>query len=155
MKRLSIVFLAALLLMTALTAWAGAEEAEAAPEAAEEAPDREPLGYVLVTTNTAAGWLPLPLDEDTVWPVRQTSPDGTEYLNVLHLMPDGMYVEEASCENHDCVEQGTVTFDNREERILGNMIICLPNQVVFYLYTPEEVQELVDQGFPSPFATEE
>ena len=147
MKRLSIVLLAALLLMTALTAWAGAEEAEAAPEAAEapaeEAPAREPLGYVLVTTATQSGWLPLPEEGEAAFPLRQTLPDGTEAVNVIHLTPDGVYMEDATCANHDCMGQGVVTLENREERILGNMIICLPNQVTLQLFTPEELLEMM------------
>ena len=40
------------------------------------------------------------------------------------------------------MKQGTVTLENRDERILYNMIICLPNQVMLELYTPEEVLEM-------------
>ena len=50
---------------------------------------------------------------------------------------------DADCPGRDCVEQGEVTLENRGERILGNMIICLPNQVCLQLYTPEEVLEMV------------
>ena len=39
------------------------------------------------------------------------------------------------------VDQGEVTLDNRKDRVLGNMIICLPNQVMLQLFTPEEVVE--------------
>ena len=72
-------------------------------------------------------------------------PDGTEVENVIHLTPDGVYMEDSTCENHDCVEQGEVTLENREERILSNMIICLPNQVWLQLFTPEEVLEMVQE----------
>ncbi len=98
--------------------------------------------YVLVTTAAAAGWLPLPEEGEVSYPLRQTLPDGTEAVNVIHLTPDGMYMEDATCANHDCVGQGLVTLENRDERILGNMIICLPNQVTLQLFTPEEVLEM-------------
>ena len=129
------------------------EEAEipAAGPATEEEPaeagDGEEIpepakGYVLVSTATQSGWLPLPEEGEYSVPLRQVLPDGTECENVIHLTPDGVYMEDSTCEGHDCVKQGTVTLENRDERILYNMIICLPNQVMLELYTPEEVLEM-------------
>ena len=69
--------------------------------------------------------------------------DGTEAVNTIHLTPEGVYMEDSTCQGHDCVQQGEVTLDNRNERILGNMIICLPNQVTLQLYTPEELLEMM------------
>ena len=109
--------------------------------AEEDAP--LPAGYVLVSTATQAGWLALPTEGEQVFPLSQLLPDGTQALNVIHLTPEGVYMEDASCANHDCVGQGEVTLDNISERILGNMIICLPNQVVLQLYTPEETLALL------------
>ena len=116
---------------------AQAEEGSATP-----APAR---AYVLVSTATQSGWLPLPEEGEVSWPLRQVLPDGTEAVNVIHLTPEGVYMEDSTCANHDCVEQGAVTLENREERILGNMIICLPNQVCLQLFTPQEVLEMVQQ----------
>ena len=128
------------LLLLALAAVCAAGE-EAPPEAT--IPPSPAKGYVLVTTATQSGWLPLPEEGEASFPLRQTLPDGTEAVNVIHLTPDGMYMEDATCANHDCMGQGVVTLENREERILGNMIICLPNQVTLQLFTPEEVLEMV------------
>ena len=113
---------------------------EASPDPTEPAPAN---GYVLVTTATQTGWLPLPTEGELVYPLRQVLPDGTETENLLHLSPEGMYMEDANCANHDCMDQGEVTLENREERILGNMIICLPNQVMLQLFTPEELLEMI------------
>ena len=113
---------------------------------ATEAPEASPQpakAYVLVTTAAQSGWLPLPEEGEVSYPLRQMLPDGTEAVNTIHLTPEGVYMEDSTCANHDCVEQGMVTIDNRNERILGNMIICLPNQVSLQLYTPEEVLEMV------------
>lgn len=96
-------------------------------------------GYVRVTSPTRNGWLPLPAEEDYVVPLRQLREDGTEAVNTIHLTPTGVYMESATCENQDCVHQGEVTLDNISSRILGNMIICLPNQVVLELYSAEEL----------------
>ena len=37
------------------------------------------------------------------------------------------------------MDQGEVSLSNREERLLGNMIICLPNQVTLQLYSRDEL----------------
>ena len=104
-----------------------------------------PAGYVRVSTATQAGWLPLPLEEDTTFPLVQTRMDGTQSLNLIHLTPNGVYMEDATCENHDCMDQGEVTLENIPERVLGNMIICLPNQVVLELFTPEETMAILGE----------
>ena len=123
----------------------GAQSSEAGGQPALAA-----SGYVLVTAQTQMGWLALPDGEDVVYPLTQLLPDGTEALNLIHLTPEGVYVEDASCENHDCVKQGIVTLENRDSRILGNMIVCLPNQVLLELFSPDEVLEMVRQGMPAP-----
>ena len=146
LKRVLPWLLAAALLLCAFSL---AENSEAVPEVTEAPADESPeateapkpaKGYVLVTTATQAGWLPLPEEGELSVPVKQVLPDGTEAENVIHLTPDGVYMEDSTCEGHDCIDQGTVTLDNKSDRILGNMIICLPNQVVLELYTPETLQ---------------
>jgi len=99
-----------------------------------------PRGYVVVSYAAGIGFLPLPAEEEYTYPLYQLLPDGTAALNWIHITPGGMYMEDSTCANHDCVDQGEVTLENREERLLGNMIICLPNQVVLSLLTPEELQ---------------
>ena len=139
-------------LLALLLTQAIAEPADATPEAAptaeapadgETAQPRPAKGYVLVSTATQSGWLPLPEEGETSFPLSQVLPDGTQTLNVIHLTPDGVYMEDSTCKNHDCMDQGTVTLENRDERILGNMIICLPNQVCLQLFTPEETLEMM------------
>ena len=129
MKKLAIILLALLL---------------ALPAYGEE--KTMPSGYVLVSTATQAGWLPLPIEGEQSFPLAQLLPDGTQSLNVIHLTPEGVYMEDSTCENHDCVNQGEVTLQNKADRILANMIICLPNQVTLSLFTPEEVLELIREA---------
>ena len=147
-RRMLLCLLAGLVWLTAI---AGAEQAPAAkpdgtalPEATEAPADapQPAKGYVLVTTASQSGWLPLPEEGELSYPLRQLLPNGTEAVNTIHLTPEGVFMEDSTCEGHDCVQQGIVTLDNREERILGNMIICLPNQVTLQLYTPEELLEM-------------
>ena len=145
MKKRMLAALLALMLCMAAAAEAAQGE-PAAPEAAEAAPVEsgevaaEPAkGYVMVSTATWTGWLPLPEEGEISYPLRQVLPDGTEAENVIHLTPDGVYMEDSTCEGHDCIMQGEVTLENRDERVLSNMIICLPNQVLLQLFTPEEL----------------
>lgn len=105
-------------------------------------------GYVYISSPTGSGWLPLPAEGDLVFPLRQILPDGRQTENVLHLTPEGVCMESATCDNHDCIGQGTVTLQNRQDRILSNMIICLPNQVTVQLFSPEEFMSLA--GAPLP-----
>lgn len=145
MKKRMLAALLALMLCMAAAAEAAQGE-PAVPEAAEAAPVEsgeaaaEPAkGYVMVSTATWTGWLPLPEEGEISYPLRQVLPDGTEAENVIHLTPDGVYMEDSTCEGHDCIMQGEVTLENRDERVLSNMIICLPNQVLLQLFTPEEL----------------
>jgi len=142
-KRILLCLLAGLLWVTAIAA--AEPTVTAQPQATEEPTDspKPAKGYVLVTTATQSGWLPLPEDGEVSYPLRQLLPNGTEAVNTIHLTPEGVYMEDSTCEGHDCVQQGEVTLDNRVERILGNMIICLPNQVTLQLYTPEELLEMM------------
>ena len=63
--------------------------------------------------------------------------------NVIRMTENGFYMEESTCDGHDCILQGAVTYQNWYERILGNTVICLPNRV--------EVVLLVDKtGVDAP-----
>ena len=55
-------------------------------------------------------------------------------------------MEKSTCENQDCVNQGLVTLENRDARVLYNMIVCLPNQVMLELYTYDEIMEMLGQN---------
>ena len=68
--------------------------------------------------------------------------DGTEAVNVLRLTPEGFRMIDANCEGHDCINEGEVTLENREERVLMNMVICLPHQLAFELITREEAEQM-------------
>ncbi len=116
-------------------------EAQAAPGPAETSQPRPAPGYVLVQTDTAAGWLPLPesTEESYTYPIRQLNEAGELVENRLRLTPEGVCMEYATCENQDCVHQGEVTLQNKDTRVLMNFILCLPNRVSVALYTPEEV----------------
>ncbi len=110
-------------------------------------PTAEPArAYVLVSWASGQGWLPLaPEGEEYSFPLQQADTQGHLLENVIHVTDSGVYMESATCENQDCVKQGYVTVENRETRVLSNMIICLPQQVTLQLFTPEEIMAMYPQ----------
>lgn len=117
------------------------EPAETAASDPQPLASEKPVAdaYLLVTV---AGMLyePIPIYEETDYTVRRG-----EMENVIHVTPDSVSMKSSTCDNQDCVLQGTVSLENMTKRVLGNMIICLPNEVTLELYTPEGLAELVLQ----------
>lgn len=120
-------------------------EATDAPEAAadptaEAAPEStaEPAKAFLVVTVAGAMYEPIPLYQEGRYTIRRG-----DLVNVIEVTTDSIKMYESSCDNQDCVEQGVVSLENRQKRVLQNMIICLPNEVVLELYTPEEIAQLL------------
>lgn len=116
-----------------------------APDQLPEVEQGTARGYVRITAGAAntgeeSRWLALPTSGEQTIALRQG--EGADAMeNVLRLTPDSITVISANCSTQDCVEQGTVTLDNKDMRVLGNMIICLPHQVSVELYAAEELFE--------------
>lgn len=106
--------------------------APADPSATEDAP----LLYLLVTVQGNI-YEPLPLSGEGSFTVRQ----GEETSNTIHVTSSSVWMEHSTCDNQDCVEQGTVEYATMGSRVLYNMIICLPNQVSLELHTAQSLQE--------------
>jgi len=79
-------------------------------------------------------WDPIPLADGDEYTIAQ--PDGK--TNVVHVTATGAVMHSSTCDNQSCVQQGEVTLENRDMRVLSNMIICLPNEVILEVLTPEE-----------------
>ena len=94
-------------------------------------------GYVLVTTSTQQGLLPLPEEGEYSYPLHQVGPDGQQMENVIHVTADGVYMESSTCDNQDCVQQGEIHVDTYQDRILGTYVICLPNNVTIEMVPAE------------------
>lgn len=126
----------------------------AAAEGENADPTPKPTLYPAASylrVNTARGvYAPIPLVEDGSF--KLTQGEGIE--NVIHVGKDSFYMESSTCDNQDCVEQGEVTLENMEERILFNMVICLPNQVTLELLTPEEAQTALEDIYRAQEAYE-
>ena len=117
----------------------------APPRAASDGEDdaADPVRAYLLVTVGGVAYQPLPLTQEGDYTITQKA-TGAE--NVIHVSTEGVYMKSSTCENHDCVQQGEVTLANKGTRILGNMIICLPNQVTLELYSEQELRD----ALPAP-----
>ena len=122
----------------AVTETPAATEASAVADATEAPVPTMPVtdAYLVVSVRGIV-YEPLPLAGEGSFTLRQNETT----TNTVHVTPDSVRMEHSSCDNQDCVEQGTVTLDNIKTRVLSNMIICLPNEVVLELHTPETLKE--------------
>lgn len=87
----------------------------------------------LVLTVRGELYEPIALTGEGSFTIKQSE----EMTNTVHVTADSMWMEHSTCDNQDCVDQGTVSLENMGSRVLANMIICLPNEVVLELHTPE------------------
>lgn len=91
--------------------------------------------YLLIRTNQSAS-PPIPLNEEYSFTVSQ--PDGSE--NVVHVGVNSFYMESSNCDNQNCVQEGTVTLENMNQRVLFNMVLCLPHQLSLEMLTASEAE---------------
>ena len=101
--------------------------------------DAEVRAWLLITVGNVT-YSPIPLKQEGNYTIRQ---DGGEKVNVVHVTTDSVTMASSTCENQLCVGEGTVTLENKENRILGGYIICLPNSVTLELYSTAEMLELL------------
>ena len=97
-------------------------------------------GYVYILAGDEGRWFALPDQEDVILRL-----DRGENANVIRLSSQGVVMDSSTCDNQDCVMQGQVTLDNKDDRVLRNMILCLPNDVGIELYTRDEVAAMLGQ----------
>ena len=112
-------------------------DAATAPDATAEP---EPADAYLLVTVAGMLYEPIPLYEECDYTVTRG-----EMENVIHVTHDSVNMKSSSCDNQDCVLQGTVTLENMTTRVLSNMIICLPNEITLELHTPESLTQVLLQ----------
>ncbi len=99
---------------------------------------REATEAYLVITVAGEMYEPIPLEESARYSITRG-----ENVNVVEVTQDSVWMASSTCDNQDCVEQGTVSLENRDGRVLKNMVICMPNDVTLELYTAEEITALL------------
>ena len=122
-------------LAAALGIWLYFQFAAPMPETApaRQADELTGTGYVYITAGEESRWFPLP-EKETILKLERG-----DMINEIKFMTDGVCMHTSTCDNQDCVMQGTVTLENKKDRVLRNIVICLPNQVAIELYSREEV----------------
>lgn len=115
-------------------------EATAAASSAQAATTAAQADAYLVVTVGDTTYEPLPLYEEGEYALRQ---EATGAKNVIHVTRDSVRMASSTCENQLCVEQGVVSLANKDSRVLGNMIICLPNRVTLELYSRQEMIDML------------
>lgn len=98
----------------------------------------QPVQAYLVVTVAGAMYEPIPLYEEARYTVTRG-----DMVNTIAVTPTSVRMHESTCDNQDCVMQGEVTLENRHDRVLQNMVLCLPNEVILALYTPDELLEML------------
>ncbi len=127
---------------------ASTEAPTATPEEAATSTDmEEPAGkedaasladaYLVVMVGDVV-YNPIPLTGPNRYVLRQGN---GEKVNIVEVTEDSIWMAESTCDNQDCIYQGTVTLENREKRVLQNWIICIPHNVRLRLFTQEEIRQ--------------
>ena len=130
-------------------AFAAAAKASAAPESAgeeylakaDEYLEKYPAESYLII-QTATGVLsPIPLAEEASFKVNISE---DEY-NIVHIGKNSVYMESSTCDNQNCVGEGEITLENRDTRVLYNMIVCLPHDLLLELVDADEARDYLAQ----------
>ena len=101
---------------------------------------RKPEQLYLVVAVDGKAYEPIPLTGEDEYTIDQKEINAS---NTIHVTKDSVYMAASTCTNQDCVKQGTVSRENRNSRVLGNMVICLPNKVSLQLCTAEEIAQML------------
>ena len=97
--------------------------------------------YLLINVNNHI-YEPVPLTGDRV--VTITQEDGKQ--NVAAVSIDTAHMSAATCQGQECIHQGQVSLENRDQRVLYNQIICLPNTVILSVLDEKEAKQLYGEA---------
>ncbi len=165
MKKRNLILIAALFVLAVLLLWyglltrGGKKDAEpAAPEvsaametveqtaeygysesavaAARKYLEENPAESYLLVRSRQSAYSPIPLNEENAFKITQA--DGSE--NTVHIGKNSFYMESSNCDNQNCVDEGEVTLENMNSRILFNMVLCLPHQLSLEMLTPDQAE---------------
>ena len=128
-----LVLIAAVAVAGLFFARGGMTQNRVSPDAPETAQNTDAQAYLRIQVKDQV-WEPIALADGDEYIIEQ--PDGK--TNVVHTTATGAVMHSSTCDNQSCVQQGEVTLENRDSRVLANMIICLPNEVILEVLTPEE-----------------
>ena len=109
-------------------------QSETPEKATEKATEAEAYMYIIVN-GRISGIYAVGEEGDV------TVDQGNGKVNVIHMTENGFYMASSTCDNQLCVQQGEVTVDNYQQRILGASVLCLPNNVDLELVVPSHTPD--------------
>lgn len=90
-------------------------------------------GHVVLTVGGRQYGDPIPMDRDKIITLKQENGK----INKVHITPEKVYMESSTCDNQDCVQQGEISLENYQTRVLSTYVICLPNNVTIEMVPVE------------------
>ena len=115
---------------------------QATEKPAEKQAAASPRGWLVITVDDKV-YQPYPLTKTGDYTINQKKKNAK---NVIHVTEDSIQMASSTCDNQVCVYEGVVTLENKESRILGGYIVCLPNGVTLQLLDENEYAEMMGQN---------
>ncbi len=97
--------------------------------------------YLLINVNNHI-YEPIPLTGDRL--VTITQENGRQ--NVAAVSAQSAHMSVSTCPGQECIHQGQVSLENRDQRVLYNQIICLPNTVILSVLDEKEAKQLYGEA---------
>lgn len=127
---------------------ASTEAPTAAPEEAATSTDMEESAGKEDAVSLADAYLVVMVGDVVYNPIPLTGPNryvlrqgNGEKVNIVEVTEDSIWMAESTCDNQDCIYQGKVSLENRDTRVLQNMVLCLPHNVTLLLMTQDEIRQ--------------
>jgi hypothetical protein len=99
------------------------------------------IAYLLINVNNHI-YEPVPLTGNRL--ITITQEDGRQ--NVVAISADTAHMSAATCRGQECIHQGQVSLENRDQRVLYNQIICLPNTVILSVLDVKEAKQIYGEA---------
>ena len=127
---------------------ASTEAPTATPEEAATSTDMEESAGKEDAASLADAYLVVMVGDVVYNPIPLTGPNryvlrqgNGEKVNIVEVTEDSIWMAESTCDNQDCIYQGKVSLENRDARVLQNMVLCLPHNVTLLLMTQDEIRQ--------------
>ena len=127
---------------------ASTEAPTATPEEAATSTDMEESAGKEDAASLADAYLVVMVGDVVYNPIPLTGPNryvlrqgNGEKVNIVEVTEDSIWMAESTCDNQDCIYQGKVSLENRDTRVLQNMVLCLPHNVTLLLMTQDEIRQ--------------
>lgn len=118
-----------------------ADPAGQATDAAAEPTLPPAQAYMIVYVGTGM-YEPIPLRGSARFTVKT---NGGANVNTIEVNETSVWMAESTCPTQDCVNQGVVSLENKDTRILGDCIYCMAHNVTLQLIDAEQYAQLMEE----------